>query len=259
MARGKGSGPSARFVSGYHAIEEYVRKGGEGLVLHAGLKNRRILEIARQAAAAGIPVRWTDEGHLDGLAGAHRGLVLELRGAQIFPRSTFEEFLAGFQGSCGLAVALDGVTDVHNLGALLRCADLFGAQAFIVPGRRSAGDSGVVAKISSGASAFVPFFEVTNLVRALGQMKEAGFWVYGADMGGQDAAQTDLSGNTLLVLGSEGRGLSRLVRETCDGFVRIPTRGHVDSFNVSVAGGILMYEVRRQQGMGAVNGKGENH
>jgi 23S rRNA (guanosine2251-2'-O)-methyltransferase len=246
MAQRNDSGP--RFLSGYHAIEEYVRKGGGGLVLYAGLKNRRILEIARQAAAAGVPVRWTDAKHLDSLAEAHRGLVLELRDAPITPRATFQEFLAGFKGPRALAVALDGVTDVHNLGALVRSADLFGADAFVVPGRRSAKDSGVVARVSSGASAFVPFFEVPNLVRALGQMKEAGFWIYGAGMEGEISAHTDLSGNTLLVLGSEGKGLSRLVRETCDGLVRIPTRGHIDSFNVSVAGGILMYEIRRQQG-----------
>jgi 23S rRNA (guanosine2251-2'-O)-methyltransferase len=250
MAREKDSGRAVRFVCGYHAIEEYIRGGGGGLVLYAGLKNRRILEITRQASAAGIPVRWTGEKYLDGLplAGEHKGLVLELRAAPGSSQAAFEDFLAGFKGSRALAVALDGVTDVHNLGALVRSADLFGADALIVPGRRSAKDSGVVAKISSGASAFVPLFEVTNLVRALERLKGAGFWIYGAEAGGRPAAQTALGGNTLLVLGSEGGGISRLVRETCDALVGIPARGHIDSFNVSVAGGILMYEVRRQQG-----------
>jgi 23S rRNA (guanosine2251-2'-O)-methyltransferase len=147
-----------------------------------------------------------------------------------------------------MVLALDGITDVHNLGALMRSADLFNADAVIVPGHRSAKDSDVVAKISSGASAFVPLFEVTNLVRTLGRLKDAGFWIYGADTDGQPAPRTNLAGNTALVLGSEGRGISRLVRETCDALVCIPARGHVDSFNVSVAGGILMYEIRRQQG-----------
>ena len=138
---------------------------------------------------------------------------------------------------------------MHNLGALLRSADLFFVDAVIVPGKRSARDSEVVAKTSSGASAFVPLFEVTNLTRSLLALKEAGYWVYGADMEGKSAREVKFAENTVLVLGSEDKGLSRLVRETCDELVRIPTRGHVDSFNVSVAGGILLYEIRRQEGL----------
>ncbi|MDR1315994.1 MAG: 23S rRNA (guanosine(2251)-2'-O)-methyltransferase RlmB [Spirochaetales bacterium] len=261
MARTNDNGGPTSFITGYHAIEEYVRKSGNGLVLHAALKNRRILEITRLAAGSGIPVQWTDAKYLDSLplAGAHRGLVLELRSAPLSRHATFEDFLAHPRGSGALLAALDGVTDVHNLGALVRSADLFGVDALIVPGRRNARDSDIVANISSGASAFVPLFEVTNLVRALEQMKKAGFWIYGADMDGQPAAQSGLNGNAVLVLGSEGKGLSRLVRETCDVLIRIPTRGHIDSLNVSVAGGILMYEIRRQQGWPGeeLNHKGE--
>jgi 23S rRNA (guanosine2251-2'-O)-methyltransferase len=250
MAPEKDKASSVRFVTGYHAIEEYVRKNEGGLVLYAAVKNHRILEIERQAREAGIPLQWTDEKFLDSLpvSGGHKGLVLEIRGVQKSRYTTFEEFLAEFHGEGGLVLVLDGVTDVHNLGALVRSADLFGVDAVIVPGRGSAKDSDIVAKVSSGASAFVPLFEVTNLVRALGRLKDAGFWIYGADMDGQPAPRTKLNGNTVLVLGSEGKGISRLVRETCDALVCVPVRGHVDSFNVSVAGGILMYEIRRQQG-----------
>jgi 23S rRNA (guanosine2251-2'-O)-methyltransferase len=259
---------SARFVTGYHAIEEYIQSlrqrsaEGSGAVLHTAAENKRTIAILSQARAAGISVRKTDTKSLDSLpVGAdHRGLVLEIRAASAVHHTTFEAFLASFSAAAApqsaadtpaeasLVLALDGVTDVHNLGALVRSADLFSAGAVIFPGRGSAKDSDMVAKISSGASAFVPLFEVTNLVRSLELLKAAGFWIYGADMDGTNAAETNLAGNTALVLGSEGKGLSRLVRETCDQLVRIPTRGHIDSFKVSVAGGILMYEVRRQQG-----------
>jgi 23S rRNA (guanosine2251-2'-O)-methyltransferase len=254
--KNSGSPHTSRFVTGYHAIEEYVRKNDGTLVLHAGLRNRRILEITDKARAAGIPVRWTDKKTLDGLPvrGDHRGLALELQGAAEKMYTTFEEFLSSrHPGSRspetpGLVLALDGITDVHNLGALLRSADLFFLDAVILPPRRTARDSDVVAKISSGASAFVPLLEAPNLARALRDLKESGFWIYGADMQGRPAPETKLEGPIALVLGNEGKGLSRLVRETCDALISIPAAGHVDSFNVSVAGGILLYEIRRQQG-----------
>ncbi|MDR3201470.1 MAG: 23S rRNA (guanosine(2251)-2'-O)-methyltransferase RlmB [Spirochaetales bacterium] len=248
---------SSRFVTGYHAIEEYLHalRGGkaENAVLYMAAENKRAVTLSALARAAGVPVRRASEKNLDSLpvGAGHRGLVLEIRGAaQPSRRASFDEFLAsrGIKDEGALVLALDDVTDVHNLGALLRSADLFSVDAVIIPGRGSAKDSDIVAKISSGASAFVPLFEVTNLVRALRALKGAGFWIYGADMDGESAPETNLSGNTALVMGSEGKGLSRLVRETCDRLVRIPSGGHVDSFNVSVAGGILMYEIRRQQG-----------
>jgi 23S rRNA (guanosine2251-2'-O)-methyltransferase len=244
------------FVTGYHAIEEYLRslrpEAAGGALLYAASENKRARGIAALARKAGVAVRPCTEKDLEALpAGAdRRGLVLELR-AQAGKRAAgFEQFLSSRPppDGTGLVLALDGVSDVHNLGALLRSADLFCVDAVLIPGRRTAKDSGVVAKISSGASAFVPLFEVTNLVRGLAALKDAGFWIYGADMDGGSAQEAKLTGNAVLVLGSEGAGLSRLVRETCDQLIRIPTGGHVDSFNVSVAGGILMYEVRRQQG-----------
>ncbi|MDR1931876.1 MAG: 23S rRNA (guanosine(2251)-2'-O)-methyltransferase RlmB [Spirochaetales bacterium] len=259
----------SRFVTGYHAVEEYLlalraqagaAKNIQSAVLYVAAANKRAAALAAAARAAGIPVRHTGRKNLDELpvSGGRHGLVLEIRAADSragreAESAGFEEFLAARAASAqsssaaALVLALDGVTDVHNLGALLRSADLFCAQAVIIPGRGSAKDSDIVAKISSGASAFVPLFEVTNLVRALRALKDSGFWVCGADMKGQAAPETDLGGNTALVLGSEGKGLSRLVRETCDRLISIPAAGHVDSFNVSVAGGILMYEIRRQQ------------
>jgi 23S rRNA (guanosine2251-2'-O)-methyltransferase len=259
MAPGKNSAP--RFVSGYHAIEEYLRclKPGvaSGALLYAAAGNKRAEGLVALARAAGVAVKACGEKDLDALpvSAGHRGLVLEIREEETGRAVSFEQFCSsrvrasgGQPRTTGLVLALDGVSDVHNLGALLRSADLFCLDAVIIPARRAAKDSDVVAKISSGASAFVRLFEVTNLVRGLSALKEAGFWIYGADMEGHDAPRVKLAENAALVLGSEGKGLSRLVRETCDQLIRIPTGGHVDSFNVSVAGGILMYEVRRQQG-----------
>jgi 23S rRNA (guanosine2251-2'-O)-methyltransferase len=257
MAPEKDSPPV--FVTGYHAIEEYLRSLGpraaSGALLYAAAENKRAAGLIALARAAGVQIRPRGEKELDDLPSGpgHRGLVLEIRARRSARAASFEQFLfsrasGGRTDGAGLVLALDGVSDVHNLGALLRSADLFCLDAVIIPGRRTAKDSGVVAKISSGASAFVRLFEVTNLVRGLAALKDAGFWIYGADMDGGSAPETELRGDLVLVLGSEGGGLSRLVRETCDRLIRIPSGGHVDSFNVSVAGGILMYEARRQQG-----------
>jgi len=238
-----------RYVIGFHAIEEYLKKKPEGAVLLAGIRNRRVDELCRLAESLGARVETVSESELDALplSGHHRGLVLALAEAPKARYTHFEEFAEGSTGDSALVLALDGITDVHNLGAILRSADLFSVDAVILPARRAAKDGDVVAKISSGASAYVTLLEVTNLVRCLDALKEKKFWVYGADMKGSPASGTDLRGRTCLVLGSEGRGLSRLVEEHCDGLVRIPTNGHVDSFNVSVAAGLLMYEARRQQ------------
>jgi len=244
-----------RYVTGFHAIEEYLKKRPHGAVLLAGMRNRRVDELLRIAASVGVRVETVSERELDALplSGHHRGLVLVLAEAPKGRYTHFEEFAEGLLGETALVLALDGITDVHNLGAILRSADLFSVDAVGVPARRTAKDGDVVAKISSGASAYVSLLEVTNLVRSLEALEEKGFWVYGADMKGKPATDTDLGGRTCIVLGSEGKGLSRLVEERCDGLVRIPTNGHVDSFNVSVAAGLLMYETRRQQGFPGFN------
>jgi 23S rRNA (guanosine2251-2'-O)-methyltransferase len=147
-----------------------------------------------------------------------------------------------------LVLLLDEITDPHNLGAILRSADQFSVDLVVIPQSHSVKLTGSVAKVSSGASAWVATCPVTNLLRAMEQLKKAGYWLYGADKEGERADSVDLAGNIGIVMGSEGKGLRRLVMEGCDGIIRIPSSGHVDSFNVSVAAGILMYEVRRQQG-----------
>lgn len=145
-------------------------------------------------------------------------------------------------------LVLDGIMDPQNLGAILRSADQFATDMVVIPSRHSAQETQTVAKVSAGASAYVPLAVVPNIPSALELLKENGFWIFGADMEGQTTDTIDFGGKVCLVLGSEGTGLRRLVRERCDFLARIPAAGHVDSFNVSVAAGILLFEARRQQG-----------
>lgn len=144
-----------------------------------------------------------------------------------------------------LLLVLDGVTDPHNLGACLRSADAFGAHAVVVPKDRAVGVNATVAKAASGAADTVPVITVTNLARALREMKAAGIWIVGADAGGESLFEAELGGPMAWVLGAEGEGLRRLTREHCDRIVGIPTAGTVESLNVSVAAGVCLFATRR--------------
>jgi len=151
-------------------------------------------------------------------------------------------------GGNSLVILLDGVTDPRNLGAVIRAAEQFRALAVIVPKRRSAGgDADILSRTSAGAIEWIPLLKVPNVARTLGELKDMGFWVWGADAGGTSILEINLMGRIALVMGREGEGLHRLVRKSCDGLLRIPVSGSLDSLNVATAAGILMYEVRRQQ------------
>lgn len=240
-----------KHVFGYHAIEELLRRGPVRGTLLVARSNERIARLVEHARKAGVDVSEVDESHLTGLVGtpAHKGAVLALARGARSPKGDLETELdrIGERGTA-LALVLDGVMDPQNLGAILRSADLFGVDAVVLPSRRSAQETGTVARVSAGASAYVPLVVVPNVPAALAALKERGFWVYGADPSGTPGHGLDLGGRVALVLGGEGSGMHRLVRERCDALVAIPSAGHVDSFNVSVAAGILLYEVRRQQG-----------
>ena len=240
----------AQHVFGYHAIEELLRRGPLEGTLLVGRSNERIARLRDLAAKAGVEVSEVDESQLTGLAGstAHKGAVLALARGAPSPKGDLAAELESLgDRPSAIVLVLDGVTDPQNLGAILRSADLLGVDLVLVPSRRSAQETGTVARVSAGASAYVPLVVVPNVPAALGLLKDRGFWVYGADMQGEPCHGIDLAGRVCLVLGGEGSGLHRLVRERCDALVAIPSVGHVDSFNVSVAAGILMYEVRRQQ------------
>jgi len=240
-----------KHVFGYHAIEELLRRGPVEGTLLVGRRNERIERLVELAGRAGVEVSEVDEAHLAGLAGstAHKGAVLTVRRGSPTPKGDLAVELARLgDRASALVLVLDGITDPQNLGAILRSADLLGADLVVLPSRRSVQETGTVARVSAGASAYVPLVVVPNVSAALGSLKDRGFWVYGADMQGLPCHGTDLAGKVCLVLGGEGAGLHRLVRERCDALIAIPSAGHVDSFNVSVAAGILLYEVRRQQG-----------
>ncbi len=236
-------------VFGYHSIEEMLKSPPGAATLFVSRDNKRIGQLKELAASARVPVSEVEEAELTRLCGspAHKGAVLALEKAPA-PSADLRAWLSSFTAEAALVVVLDHVMDPQTLGAILRSADQFGAELVVVPSRRSAQETETVAKVSSGASAYVPLVVVPNIPTAIDLLKEHGFWIHGADVSGTPAADADFRGRTCLVMGGEGQGMRRLVREKCDLLVSIPSGGHVDSFNVSVAAGILMYEVRRQQG-----------
>lgn len=240
-------------LTGFHAIQEALRAGGSdsaGLRLlvepHANKPGPRIREILEEANAKGVPVSATDRKTLDRIAPGHRGIALEIDPKSSLQRNEthLEDFLAEPRDS-GLALLLDHIEDPQNFGAILRSADAFAVDLVLATARRSAPLSEAAVKASAGAAAWVPLAEAGNLGEAVRKLKKAGFWVYAADMDGQDADKSDLPAKCAIVLGNEGSGVSRLVRDLCDGAISIPMRGHVDSLNVSAAAAVLLYEYRR--------------
>ncbi|MRR07940.1 MAG: 23S rRNA (guanosine(2251)-2'-O)-methyltransferase RlmB, partial [Deltaproteobacteria bacterium] len=176
-----------------------------------------------------------------------QGVALRLEG---FPYSEVADILAAWResGENGLILALDGVQDPHNLGALIRSAACAGANGVIIPKDRAAGVNATVEKSAAGAAETIPVAQVTNLAQALDELKEAGFWVYGtADSAISSLYGHDLSGNVVVVIGAEGEGMRPLVRKKCDFLVAIPLQGGVSSLNASVAGGVVLFEVLRQR------------
>jgi 23S rRNA (guanosine2251-2'-O)-methyltransferase len=202
-------------------------------------------EIASEAAARRVPLKRVSRDQIEELArgGTHQGVVARVGP---YPYSGLEEILTAPDP---LVVVLDGVTDPRNLGAVLRAADGAGASGVVIPKDRAVGVTPAAVKASAGASEHVRVARETNIRRALEKMKEAGVWAYAAEGGAAQAyTSLDLSGPVAFVLGSEGRGVRRLVREACDGVVSIPMHGAVSSLNVSVAAAVLLFEARRQRG-----------
>jgi 23S rRNA (guanosine2251-2'-O)-methyltransferase len=210
------------------------------LYVLAGRQDARMRDLVARAEAARVTVHTVDGARLDALAGhgRHQGVVAVVDDA--LPHVTLDDVLEPGEAP-PLLLVLDGVTDPHNLGACLRSADAFGAQAVIVPKDRAVGVNATVAKAACGAADTVPVVTVTNLSRAMREMKERGIWLLGADAGGESLIAADLSGPVAWVLGAEGAGLRRLTRESCDRIVGIPLSGSVESLNVSVAAGICLY------------------
>lgn len=247
-----------RIITGFHAIEEEL-KSIETTKLTAGIKityakpGPRVKKILAAASVLNIPATETDMASIDKLvqplpptARDHRGLVMIMENAEQAAPLRMEDCVKELaMKETGLVLILDSITDPHNVGAIIRSADQFGVDLVILPEHRGSTDFEVIARTSAGASSWVNIVLVPNLVRAVEQLKEAGFWIYGADSGGTAAPKLDIAKKTALVMGSEGTGMARLLRQKCDTIVSIPTQGKLDSLNVSVAAGILLYEIRR--------------
>jgi 23S rRNA (guanosine2251-2'-O)-methyltransferase len=238
-------------VEGRNPVLELLRSGRtvEKLLIARGAREGSILEIVQKAKAQGIVVQEVDRRRLNELSmtdGAHQGVI-----AFVTPYSYVEVEdileLASKRGEEPFLIVLDEITDPYNLGSVIRTAECCGAHGVIIPKRRAAGLTPAAIKASAGAVEFVPVAKVTNISDTLDLLKRHGLWVAGADMDGETYTSKDLTGPIALVVGSEGRGLGRLVREKCDFLVRIPLMGRISSLNASVAAGVLMYEVNRQR------------
>jgi 23S rRNA (guanosine2251-2'-O)-methyltransferase len=246
---------TTRPLYGFHAVTARLRAHPQSIrALHVAASRRdaRTAELVARAKAAGVAVGVVDDARLAELAGnaRHQGVVAQVEGG--LPHVTLDDVLATSAGDAPLLLlVLDQVTDPHNLGACLRSADAFGAQAVVVPKDRAAGVNATVAKAASGAADTVPVVAVTNLARALRELKDHGVWVLGADAGGESLFDADLAGPIAWVLGAEGSGLRRLTRESCDRIVGIPLAGSVESLNVSVAAGICLYATARARAGGS--------
>jgi 23S rRNA (guanosine2251-2'-O)-methyltransferase len=242
-----------RLVAGFHAVTARLRQRPESLraiYVAAGRHDARARDLVLRARSAGVAVHAVDERRLEELARGqrHQGVVAVADAA--LPHVTLADVLE-HPPEPPLLLVLDGVTDPHNLGACLRSADAFGAHAVIVPKDRAVGVNATVAKAASGAADTIPVVTVTNLARALRDLKEAGVWVVGADAGGESLFEADITGPIAWVLGAEGEGLRRLTREHCDRVVGIPLAGSVESLNVSVAAGICLFATRRARAVAA--------
>jgi 23S rRNA (guanosine2251-2'-O)-methyltransferase len=235
--------------SGYHAVFEALRQPRVAGTVYLATHNKKARDIEELARTRGVAVQHVSADELLRIGGERaRGAVLLGSAVRAGSPKSLEQFLTTLHAETALVVVLDGITDPHNLGAVLRSADQFAVDLVVTRERRSAGETATLSRTSAGAAAYVPRVSVANITQALAELKEAGFWTYGAAAEGKKLPEVDLSGRVALVLGAEGEGLGRLVREHCDELVSIPTGGHIDSLNVSVAAGIILYEVRRRGG-----------
>lgn len=249
VEEGEASLPRENLLPGRNPIREAIRSGRdiERLLVARGELSGSAREIVAMAREAGIVIQTVDRTRLDELAPSHQGMIAV---ASAYRYSTVEDMfaLAKERGEEPLLVVLDGITDPHNLGAIIRSAECAGAHGVIVPDRRAVGLTPAAVKASAGAVAYLPVARVGNLSRFLDGLKQQGMWVTAADMDGELYTQADLTGPMALVIGAEGSGVSRLVLEQADRRVALPMLGKIDSLNASVAAGVILYEIRRQRG-----------
>ncbi|MBR2018796.1 MAG: 23S rRNA (guanosine(2251)-2'-O)-methyltransferase RlmB [Clostridia bacterium] len=236
-------------VIGRNAVRELLRSDRpiDKLMVQRGERTGSIVVLVAQAIEKGIPVIEVEKSKLDQLAGfaPHQG-VIALAAEKEY--CTVEDILAIAEerGEAPLLVICDGVTDPYNLGAIIRCAECCGAHGLIIPKRRAAGLTPLVTKASAGAVEHLAIAKVSNIASTVELLKKKGVWTFAAEAGGSSVHETNLKGACAIVMGSEGNGVSQLVRKTCDGVISIPMYGKVNSFNVSTAAAILLAEAARQ-------------
>ena len=236
-------------IVGRNPIREAVKNGREleRILVQRGELSGSAREIVAKARERHIVVQEVDKARLDAIYPNHQGMIAYASAASY---STVDDMFADAEakGEKPFLIVLDGITDPHNLGAIIRTAECVGAPGVIIQQRRSVGLTPAAVKAAAGAAEYMKVAKVVNITRTLAELKERGVWVIGADMDGQKLSETDLTGATALVIGAEGEGISRLVKDECDLTVALPMRGHIDSLNASVAAGVLMYAVRTARG-----------
>jgi len=237
-------------IYGIHAVEEALAARGRGfeyVAVASGRGDNRLRKIVELCRASGIPVRAMPRDQLTRLAktGGHQGVIAVTAEKHY---GDLDDLLRNKRGNFNFLIVLDGVEDPHNLGAIIRTAEAAGADGIVIPERRAAGVTPTVVKASAGASEYLPVAKVTNISRAVEEIKEHNIWTVGLDQrGSQSYDQVDYNMDCALMLGAEGHGLHEHVREKCDYVVSIPMMGKVASLNVSVAAAVVMYEAARQR------------
>lgn len=237
-------------IEGRNAVTEALRSGKtiDKLFVLDGCQDGPVMTIKREAAKRNIPVKYVQKERLDQLSetGKHQGVIAQ---AAAYEYAEVEDILklARDKGEQPFLFLLDNIEDPHNLGAIIRTANLAGAHGVIIPKNRAVGLTATVARTSAGALNYTPVARVTNLAKTIEDLKKEGLWFVCADMGGTTMYQLDLKGPVGLVIGNEGEGVGRLVKEKCDMVASIPMKGDIDSLNASVAAGVLAYEIVRQR------------
>lgn len=239
-------------IIGRNPVMEALRSKTEldKIIIAHGTNGGSIVPILEKARAQKVPIREVPKQKLDFMCGGkvHQGI------AAVMVTHSYCEIedilnISKQKGKDPFIIICDGIEDPHNLGAIIRTAEACGVDGIIIPKNRAASVNATVAKASSGALMYANIARVTNITKAIETLKQNGIWVYGADMDGTTASNSNLLGPIALVIGSEGQGISRLVKENCDGIVSLPMFGEVNSLNASVAAGVLMYEVVRQRNL----------
>lgn len=231
---------------GRNAVTEALKsdRGIDTLILMRNNNNPALSRLASMAKEKGAVVKEVDSKKLDFMCGGanHQGVAAYVAAHEY---ASVEDIFAYAEekGEAPFIVVCDEIEDPHNLGAIIRTAECAGVHGVIIPKRRSASLNFTVGKTSAGALEYMRVARVSNLASTIDELKEKGCWVYGADMDGTDYKKTDFSGAVVLVIGSEGKGIGKLIRQKCDAIVSLPMKGNINSLNASVAAGILMYEV----------------